>query len=312
MHLVIHAGIHRTGTSSLQDFLAGNREALAARGILYPGDLKNHQQVAWAIKRGESGARHVLQLLQTGGAPAQTAVLSAEDFCIHEDLGWLSKLASEIKIDVHFYLRRQDHWLMSWYNQHIKWPFDRWKSRMSPDEFLMCLDDFYWIDFEKLVSRWEGVLGTDAVHVSVVEPGQVEDVTGHFIGQLGLSAGDLPNPSKRANNSMPIHLLEVARHLGLHELPPPLRVKTLGALRKALPAAGDLPKTVYAPSQRRSILDRFSASNQALAKRRFQRDRLFLEAAPDDSDPYYRFPDLSRDDYLRDWIKPLLHELLKR
>ena len=38
MKLVIHAGIHRTGTTSLQRMLAKNRAALAARGVAYPGE----------------------------------------------------------------------------------------------------------------------------------------------------------------------------------------------------------------------------------------------------------------------------------
>ena len=61
-----------------------------------------------------------------------------------------------------FYLRRQDHWLMSWYNQHVKWPFDREKSRMDPQAFLATLEDFHWLDYERLLGRWSAVLGAGA------------------------------------------------------------------------------------------------------------------------------------------------------
>ncbi len=54
MTLVIHAGIHRTGTTSLQRFLAENRAALAGRGVGYPGEENNHQALAWALHRGQA------------------------------------------------------------------------------------------------------------------------------------------------------------------------------------------------------------------------------------------------------------------
>ena len=43
MQLVIHAGVHRTGTTSLQRALEKARPALAARGIVYPGTETNQQ-----------------------------------------------------------------------------------------------------------------------------------------------------------------------------------------------------------------------------------------------------------------------------
>ena len=48
MRVIIHAGIHRTGTTSLQRCLAGNRAALAARGFCYPGTEVHHQSLAMA------------------------------------------------------------------------------------------------------------------------------------------------------------------------------------------------------------------------------------------------------------------------
>lgn len=309
MKLIIHAGIHRTGSSSLQNYFAENRASLLKQGIFYPGESKNHQQLAWAIKRGEAGSENVLSMIS--GFEGGSIVLSAEDFCIHKDLSWLSEVASRISTKAYFYLRRQDHWLMSWYNQHIKWPFDKSKSRMNPAEFLDRIDDFYWIDFSRLIKCWQDVLGAGSVHVAIVEPGQVEDVTDDFVSNLGISGDELTKPAERINNSMPIHLLEVARHLGLYEMPGPLRIKMLSTLRRAFPAGENMPATVYSPTQRRAILDRFTDSNATLARDRFNRTELFLEDAPQDSDPYYRFPDISLDEYMQDWIKPLVRQLLK-
>ena len=69
MELVLHAGIHRTGTTSLQRLLAKNRAALAAEGIAYPGEGQNHQPLAWELFRGQSGAREVLGARRGGARP---------------------------------------------------------------------------------------------------------------------------------------------------------------------------------------------------------------------------------------------------
>ena len=63
MQLVIHAGVHRTGTTSLQRALEKARPALAARGIVYPGTETNQQALAWALHRKQSGAAEVRAIL---------------------------------------------------------------------------------------------------------------------------------------------------------------------------------------------------------------------------------------------------------
>lgn len=308
--LTIHAGIHRTGTTSLQRFLAANREALAARGIGYPGHDVHHQKLAWALKRGDAGARDVEALLATV-PEAEAAILSGEDFSIHQRLGWLDALAGRHEIRAVFYLRRQDHWLMSWYNQHVKWPFSQRKSQLDPQEFLATLEDFHWLDYAALLERWCAVLGRERVAVGVVERGQVEDVTGDFLDRLGIEPEGLAFDTTRSNDSLPVHMLEVARHLGLHELKPGQRMRLLNALRAGLADKAPGAATVYSPEERNRVLDRFEASNRAVAEAFLGRAALFLEPRPAPDAPHFRFPDLPRQALLREWVAPVVHELLK-
>ena len=71
MKLVIHAGIHRTGTTSLQRLLARNRAVLAGAGRrLSRARRPNHQPLAWALMRGQSGADEVLALVEAARRPA--------------------------------------------------------------------------------------------------------------------------------------------------------------------------------------------------------------------------------------------------
>jgi hypothetical protein len=310
--LVIHAGIHRTGTTSLQRFLAKNRAALAARGVGYPGEDNNHQPLAWALHRDQQGAEAVLAL--AGAAPpGSRLVLSGEDFAIHRDLGWLADVAARVDTRVVFYLRRQDHWLMSWYNQHVKWPFNREKSRMDPQQFLAAIDDFYWIDYARLLGRWSEVLGEARVAAAVVEKGQVEDAAGDFLARLGVARDGLEGDDERANDSLPVHVLEIARHLGLYELKGGRRMKLLNALRAGLAdrAPAGRVSTVYSPEERNRVIDRYDASNRAAARRFLGREALFLEPRPGPDAPYWRFPELSRDTLMDDWVAPVMRVLAR-
>jgi hypothetical protein len=310
MQLVIHAGIHRTGTTSLQRALARNRAALLARGVAYPGEAPNHQALAWELVRGKSGAREVLALVEAAGAPR--VVLSGEDFAIHEDLGWLAAVAARHDVRVVIYLRRQDHWLMSWYNQHVKWPFDREKSGMDPQAFLATLGDFHWLDYEKLLGRWSAVLGQEGVEAAVLEKGQVEDATPDFLARAGIDPEGLDLDAERVNDSLPVHMLEIARHLGLHELKGGKRTRVLNALREGLAdrAPPGRVTTVYSPEERNRVLARFEASNRAAARRFLGREALFLEPPPGPDAPYWRFPELPRDALLDDWVAPVVRALL--
>lgn len=308
MKLVIHAGIHRTGTTSLQGFLADNREVLLRHGVTYPGEGRNHQPLAWSLKQGRGKAADVEDAAGTGG----TVVLSAEDFCIHTDMRWLKELSGRHDIRVVFYLRRQDHWIMSWYNQHVKWPFDRRKCRMGKAEFLDTIGDFHWLDYAVLLDRWGEVLGAENVSAAVVEPGQVENVIEDFITRLGIPSDGLDLAATRKNDSLPVHLLEIARSLGMFDLPPNGRTRVIRALRAGLAHKTQEAKTVYSPEERLRVLERFEASNRAVAERVFGRGKLFLEPPPRPDEPYFSFPEISHQELLQEWIAPVVKELSAR
>ena len=280
-------------------------------GISYPGDAKNHQPLAWSLKQGRSTAKDVETVINSGGG-AETIVLSAEDFCIHTDLRWLGKIARVHDVRVVFYLRRQDHWIMSWYNQHVKWPFDRQKSKMGKTEFLGSVGDFYWLDYATLLDKWTSVLGAQNVSAAVVEKGQVENVIADFVSRIEIPLDALDVEVKRKNDSLPVHLIEIARNLGLFDLPPNARTRVLRALHMGLAHKADPAKTVYSPSERNQILESFESSNRAVAQRIFGRESLFLEPAPLPDEPFFSFPEISGVELLQEWIAPVVKNLSVR
>ena len=238
--------------------------------------------MAWALHRGKLDGKGVLKKLEpyTG---EQHIILSGEDFCIHRDLGWLKPLRDVYDVEAVVYLRRQDHWVMSWYNQHVKWPFSKRHSVMTPQEFLGCLDEFYWLDFETMLGLWEGALGKDRVHVRVIEKGQVTDAIGDFFDLAGIDASKLKMDAALQNDSLPTEMLEYVRGLGMYEIKNPERVAIIEFLQAVAKATDCKAKTVYTAGERQAVLDRFAASNTAVARHWFGREALFGEAPPDDA-----------------------------
>ena len=68
MQLVIHAGIHRTGTTSLQRCWRGTARRSQRAGVAYPGEAQNHQPLAWSLFRRQSGTAAVLELVEAARA----------------------------------------------------------------------------------------------------------------------------------------------------------------------------------------------------------------------------------------------------
>ena len=107
MKLFLHAGIHRTGTTSLQHFLAETGPAARARRRLSRrGDQPPVARLGTKA-RPERG-KAVLALVEAAGAEgAEQVVLSGEDFAIHTDLGWLREVATRHDTRAVLHLRRQ-------------------------------------------------------------------------------------------------------------------------------------------------------------------------------------------------------------
>jgi hypothetical protein len=270
LRLIIHAGIHRTGTTAVQDALSDCRAQLASRGIAYPIDFTaankpsasvNHLSLAWALKRNQVAPDKVKSwILDTTPPECGTVILSAEDFCTLEDVTFLNSLAEIANIEVVFYLRRQDEWINSWYNQHIRWPFDEVLSNTTPLQFLDHLHRFHWLRYFDVLERWGEAVGRENVRVRVLEPGQVSDVVGDFFELCG---AERPAKEYRRNESSRAEHLELLRRLRLWRYPPSARLAIHNTL-DAMP--GDRSTNVYPAAIRKMLAQRYGMQNLRVAR----------------------------------------------
>lgn len=254
--LIIHAGIHRTGTTGIQRFLAENRAKVERLGYRYPGPEKNHQRWAWGILKGNISPHDFRDYLF--GQPTSTVIVSAEDFCIHTNLDWIDALSNDFEIIAHISLRRQDDWVMSWYNQHVRWPFDRSKYQMTPDEFLRTIDDYHWLHYDRLIKRWSAKIGRENVRVSVMGKAQVTAFVSSFIPELVLDE----EPTSK-NQSISFAALDLIRRVDIFDMKPLQRIRIAEIARGI--HNENIKAVIYSPEQRRAIMEKFEDGNRRTA-----------------------------------------------
>jgi hypothetical protein len=163
--LLLHAGLHKTGTTAIQAFAAGNRAALESRGARYPtfepvgpANNESHNRLAHSIARtGKSGSfddKQVRRLLEHWRAQCADArlVVSAEALSRHIDpaggadwkaqrLAYLERVAdvlADFDVEVVVVLRRQAEFVHSAYLENImkasrrgSWSFARFRDYLA-------------------------------------------------------------------------------------------------------------------------------------------------------------------------------------
>jgi hypothetical protein len=305
--LLIHAGVHRTGTTVIQTVLAKNASQLKQRGIFYPQyynqpDAGNHTRLAWDLNSNKTDEVALRQWAkEISRRRARVVILSAEDFSILKDLWFLDCFLETFDVEAIFYLRRQDDWLNSWYNQHVKWPFDARLCRSTPTEFLAHLDEFHWIRYFDLLERWSAKLGKERVRVRVFEAGQIENPVADFWDLCGV---DFPlETGYRLNASVPVDQLELLRRLGMLQFSPNVRYQIIRAL-------GELPNSgmynAFPASIRRLVLDRYTTQNQKVAEQYLGRtDKILFRDLDMRGNASSAPPSLS-DDFILSFVRILI------
>lgn len=149
MRLILHAGTHKTGTSTIQRALYDNRDRLRDHGVVYPdpqawfgGTSYAHHPLVHAVARQDDDlltARRMLSAVHEQTRPEEVVLLSAEPayrhVLAHEGGGWwhrhrafLKALAEELvdfDTEVVLVFRRRDGFIESIYHERAAHGFDK-------------------------------------------------------------------------------------------------------------------------------------------------------------------------------------------
>ena len=226
--IILHIGMPKTGSSSIQDFLEVNRPALLEQGILYPalgiergkGVRANRTGghatlLKWHLdgnaQIGPALSQHVISL----GKPVRVLILSIENIfsdrflkldeshssTIPSIVESIVSSLSEANVEIWTTLRRQDEWFESYYREIMANPFNNLVC--SPEDLWNKLFDFGVFNYSNIIRRIKSLQNVSSVRIGSFE--QVNQTGGSVAWLIDGIGIDLANTSiaqpPRSNNS---------------------------------------------------------------------------------------------------------------
>lgn len=218
--LFVHIGHSKVASTSIQDFLSANIEALRASGYLvadlefrFPQQGNIAANPVGALEdlhaRGTEGAAEIDRRLRalhgelTGkGSRFDKAVISAENLCNPGFNEMFAPALGLFDVCVIYYIRRQDDWLVSAWKQ---WGV---KAGQSLDEFCLEGTKTRYPAFTVCIHRWEPF--AENVHVRPLHKAALHagSITKDFAQAIGLVNEKLKHPGV-SNASFDASVLDV-------------------------------------------------------------------------------------------------------
>lgn len=306
--LVIHAGGNKTGSSAIQRFLSLNGPSLASSGVAVPSSeltptqtpAGNHVFVFEKLFRDPEGRQRLEEAVRLVGRQqpgVHTIVLSAENLAANPAAPPLfAGLAQELDLRLVMYIRRQDDYLLSSWQQ--------WYSKVREDFWAWAVQEVGRMgDWDAYLQQWEAVLPSDHITVRVYERSRLVggDVVTDFSDWLGLPEppGGWRRPEEAVNVSVSDAVMELVQgnpHIfqNAHDA---------DFYNTVLALTGDtyVKKSRHSSitlAQRMSIIQRYASGNRRI-RERYRPDSPGLFTMPKEGDYDYLTPDRKREEQLR-------------
>jgi len=303
--LIVHIGLHKTGTSSIQGFLAANRATFSAHGVFVPYSSLHsnphaglHHYIAGAFKEGKPGnINYVVNTILEESGNCPTVLLSSEVLC--EITSGISSVRDVLfsffdPVEVIVYLRRQDHTALSAYNQIVK-------RKGHSGRFDPFNNIYYNGNYLQLLQKWEREFGKEQLKVLVFEKkgfykgGLLSDF---LFNTLGIeNTDDFVLSLKEVNKGWSADAVEFCRIVN-SMIPDALSTGIVDAIDNycLLDSTLDFPlESLFSPFDRLKYIKRFEAGNKEIALNYLGRydGTLFNEPLPDPNQPWIPFPGLN-------------------
>lgn len=202
--MLLHIGVHKTGTTAVQTALANSRDVLGTWGVRYPGRLMAHREVASSVMGRPlgwrtDGARPPKsglweQTVAEARAFDGTTVISSE-FLAESPDDVVERIVADVgreHLQVVVTLRNLGRILPSAWQQNLKSGFETpylpWLRRMLFDDDEATRSTIFWRRHrhDELIERWVARVGADRVTVVVVDDRVREGIFHHFEDLLEL------------------------------------------------------------------------------------------------------------------------------
>lgn len=224
--LLLHAGAHKTGSTSLQESFATAEEELSSAGILYPKSGRiatGHHNIAWGLM-GDERFDHAVGFLEElrfelRREDSPKVLISSEDFeCLYRKPDELARL-NEVVLDcgyeplVVLVLREPSEYAASLYTELVKHGLqeerDAFMTRAEVDGHVEFKQWEFSFDYGALVDGFARVFGDQSVRTLPYDPRDiVPRFSEHFQAFFGgsiehLNTGLRLNPSRESDGRDP-------------------------------------------------------------------------------------------------------------
>ena len=211
MEFILHVGVAKTGSTSLQRALADNRETLRRHGVIYP--MINDHLALWSVLRGVAPkqvgmSEYWFERFKAEIAGADICVLSHEVAWRSEKLEILASMFPRCRIKVVIYVREPVAHCVSRYRHEVK----NGTTAMSLQEFAQL----YTPVFFSAAERMAGFYGKENVVIrqSGSYGGGQWDIVSDFANLIGLELDDaFPSNEFKKNPGIAGNLLFIKRVL---------------------------------------------------------------------------------------------------
>ena len=192
-NLVLHIGLHKTGTTAIQTFFRNNRRQIFQKtGFDYvPVGVAaghGHANLAWQIRNDQrfSTCRgtwdDVFRYIQSQNVNSRFYIISSEEFdgFDFDDIKKLGKILESCNVTIVLMLRNQFDLAVAMHKQNMK-------RFMMPDlaNWLEKVKQGYRFNFDELVRNWEMLGSNHAINILPYERVS-ENLIGNFACQAGI------------------------------------------------------------------------------------------------------------------------------
>lgn len=228
--IIVHIGLHKTGTSSIQKFLYENRKELLRQGIVYECPTKawpNHHAIATGIRDGAvdpSIRRFLTELVNRRNG--RTILFSSEMFVeARFDVETFIEFFDGLNVKVLAYLRNPCDQLVSSFNEVVRDAKVRWTRKITEPPY--AYDPSYFALLEKWLS-YRGLV------LCPFDPGQwpSANILKDFSRMIAFDPTDLAVADIRENVSLSAQYLEVVRSANRTDISEEARTMIIEILRR--------------------------------------------------------------------------------
>ena len=284
MEIIIHIGRHKTGTTSIQHFLALNEDLLLNRyGIYYPEIgrdplMKYHHPLFrdWAENKKNLDLHLINKIIENAKRKSASRILLSSEVLSRDSITetkWIQlKEAFNEEILIIVYLRRQDKYLQSMYAEEILHGLIKSKSTIK--------DTKTNLDYFQFLAPICRTFTKNRIIVKSFDRAIKLGLYKDFVKNIGITFnGEFQLPPDNLNQSLPWRYLNIVRYANDYPFMRRLFINTISmrliiSLAKIFPSFFNTPLPLT-EEQRQEILSRYEESNKMVARKYLGEEDLF-------------------------------------